>query len=176
MRGTAVRRSHQIVSQAERLTGDFTGQFGVRQPLDPSGEMTGRECSQETQDVQRILVNEAVRGLYALRDLVDLGNEKGGRTRDRDPKRTRVTRIECPELSHLVVDESSLDAPRTASDLPSVPRESGGPPSWAGQRFGDQHVELDTFGVPPAPGIIAELEVPDLEKLGQGRRARRART
>ena len=82
----------------------------AQQRTEPAGEDVGVDRPAQAKDVKRVLVPYPVVGIHTFRDLVDLGDEKGGRAGDTPADLAPVRRIErsCGVL--VTVDEGSFEA------------------------------------------------------------------
>ena len=101
---------------------DRTGQFIGSEPPKTCRELLGGYRGKKAIEVVRILVEEPTRRRLSISELVELGDDQRGGTRDIHRDRAVVVGFECTHNEGRVIDDRGLEA----GSAPRRGRECGG--------------------------------------------------
>lgn len=158
---------NRLRQRGDRLVGHAAGQRAVLQEPQPFSEQVGLNGAQEPQDIEGVLVPDAVVGVDSFHDLVDLGDQECAGAGHPHGHGSVVARVEGADGEVLAVDERAFEPLRPTCCSLAVRAEAGTSGARSGEGLGDHDVEVDAVGAEPAAGMLARCEASVAEEVGQ---------
>ena len=143
--------------------------MGGYEAVEAFGQLLGGDRSEESQDVERVLVTHAVVCSDAFGDLLHLRHEQGARPGDLCRDAPGVAGVEGLDLLMVTVDERSFETSGSAGGPSAMRAEIGSVAAAPGEGFGHHEVEVDAVGAEPASGVLSGCEPLGGEQVGDQR-------